>query len=212
MKNLNTVIGGLPTFCGRLLTLVIAFGMLAFTQKVQGQILYKTTEGTQIKVSGTSNLHDWNMVSKSFTCEGNFILKGETLQEVNSLSFSLPVTNLKSKDNLMDTRAYKTLKAEQFNKITFKLLQATVVPQQKIINAVGNLSIAGVTNKIMLQTSYTINADKTITCKGMKLIKMSDYKIKAPSFMLGALKTGNELSIDLLLKFKNSNINVTNTK
>lgn len=189
----------------KFLALIIVLGVLVFTQTVQAQTSYRITEGTQVKVSGTSNLHDWTMLSKSFTCDAQFLLKGGVLQDISTLNFSLPVTNLKSKEDLMDTRAYKTLKAEQFSKITFKLLHGTVVPQLKMINAVGNLTIAGVTNKITLQTTYVINADETITCKGTKLVKMSDFKIKAPSFMLGALKTGNEVSIDLLLKFKQTN-------
>jgi polyisoprenoid-binding protein YceI len=102
----------------------------------------------------------------------------------------------------MDTRTYKALNAEQFKTITFKLTQATVVPQQKIIKAIGNLTIGGVTNEIAIQTAYVLNADETITCKGTKSIKMSDFKIKAPSFMFGALKTGNEVIIDILLKLK----------
>ena len=203
MKNISTNTRSLPRYSAGLFALIMVFGIQVLTQEARGQSSYKIMEGTQIKVSGTSNLHDWTMMAKSFVCEGKFVTKGGVLQDVSSLSFSLPVTNLKSKEDLMDTRAHKTLKASKFDKITFKLIEATVVPKQKVINAIGNLTIGGVTNKVSLQTTYLINADETITCKGSKMVKMSDFNIKAPSFMLGALKTGNDVTIDLLLKFKN---------
>lgn len=100
----------------------------------------------------------------------------------------------------METRAYKALKSESFNKITFKLTSATV--QQGTIKAIGILNIAGVSNEISLQTNYTVSADGTVTCKGSKTIKMTDYKITPPSFMMGALKTKDDVALDLTLKFK----------
>jgi polyisoprenoid-binding protein YceI len=189
-------------YLSRFLTITALVLLASFTVNMQGQSPYSIVPSSQVKVSGTSNLHDWTMLATSFTCEGNFIVKNNQLQDLSALSFALPVKNLKSKDNLMDTRAYKTLKENTYSKITFKLIRATVVPQQKIIKATGNLTIAGVTNQIALQTAYTINADESITCKGSKELKMSDYGIKAPSFMMGALKTGNDLAIDILLKLK----------
>ena len=186
---------------GMFFTFFMALGLLLFAADAQSQALYKIIPGSQIKVSGTSNLHDWNMIASTFSCEGNFKVKDGELLDISSLSFSLPVTNLKSKEDLLNTRAYKALKAAEFSKITFKLKDATVMPQQKL-RATGSLTIGGVTNEVVIMTSYAINSDDTITCKGSKAIKMSDHKIKAPSFMMGALKTGNDVTIDILLKLK----------
>jgi polyisoprenoid-binding protein YceI len=77
-----------------------------------------------------------------------------------------------------------------------------VVPQQKVIKATGNLTIAGVTKPVALQTTYTVNGDEVV-CKGSKTLKMSEYGIKAPTFMMGALKVADEVTIDLSLKLKN---------
>ncbi len=184
------------------ITVLTLFSVAFFSPKAYSQTSYKIVTTSQIKVLGTSNLHDWEMKAESFTCEGNFTVKGGVLKDISSLSFTLPVTNLKSKESLMDKRAYKALKSQEFSKITFKLTDAAVNTSQKTIAISGNLSIAGVTNLINLQSSYVVNADESITCKGSKNIKMSDFKIKAPSFMLGALKTGDALTIEVLLKLK----------
>lgn len=185
-------------------TFLIAVGLLFFAVDAQSQTLYKTIPGSQIKVFGTSNIHDWNMTASTFTCEGIFKVKDGELQDLTSLTFSLPVTNLKSKEDLMDTRAYKALNATEFNKITFKLKEASVIPQQKL-KVTGTLTISGVSKEVVMLTSYVMNSDETITCKGSKVIKMSDHNIKAPSFMMGALKTGNDVTIDVLLKLKKQN-------
>ena len=199
MKNLN--IKGKGYFI-KFLAVIMVLSINAFTFKVQAQTALKLMEGSQIKVLGTSNIHDWTMLAKTFSMDGTLVMKSGQLQDVSALNFVLPVKNLKSNESLMDTRAYKAMNAEKFNKMTFKLTEAIVVPQQKTIKAIGNLTIGGVTNKIEIKTSYLINGDETITLKGSKAIKMSDYNIKAPSFMMGALKTGNDLIIDLLLKLK----------
>ena len=200
MKTFNFNTGKTRGILGRMLALVLAISLNAFT--VNEQTPFKVAGGSQIKVNGTSNIHDWTMNATNFVCEGTYVLAGTQLQDVTALSFTLPVTNLKGKEDLLNTRAHKALKAAQHNKITFKLTNATVVSAQKIIKANGNLTIGGVTKPVTLQTTYTINGDEVI-CKGSKSIKMSEFGIKAPTFMMGALKVADEVTIDLTLKLKN---------
>ena len=185
-----------------LLVVTLLLGITAIAQEAAAQSPYKVITTSQIKVSGTSNLHDWDMSANNFACEGDFTVSNGILKDLSSMTFTLPVTSLKSKEKLMDTRAYKALNAEKFKTITFKLTDATVVPQQKIIKATGNLTISGVTKPVTIQSTYVVNEDGSITCKGSKAIKMSSHGMKAPSFMMGALKTGDDVTIDILLKLK----------
>lgn len=178
--------------------------IISISLKAQPQTSFKMSPGSKITVTGTSNIHAWTMTASSFNSDGILTLEGQQLRDLQSLSFSLPVTNLKSKEDLMDTRAYKALKGDQFSRITFKLTEATVIPSQKLIKATGNLTIAGKTNLVTIPSNYTLAGDE-ITFKGSRSLKMNDYGIKAPSFMLGALKTGNDVTIDILLKLKKSN-------
>lgn len=203
MKTKQNLFSNQKITCRKIILSLFTWGLLFFGQTVLAQSVYKVSPNSSIKVIGTSNLHDWDMKANSFICEGNFDIKGSQLMDVKSLSFTLPITNLKSKESLMDSRAYKALKAEEFNKITFKLTSATVVAAQKLIKATGNLTIGGVTNLVTLNANYTLNADNSLTCKGSKDLKMSDFKIKAPVFMLGALKTGDAITIDYMLNLKN---------
>ncbi|TZF86244.1 YceI family protein (plasmid) [Pedobacter sp. BS3] len=176
-----------------LLVIILSAAQLTFGQGVA----YKA--GGEIKVLGTSNLHDWDMKAQTFTCDAQFTFKAGELSDISQLDFTLPVKNLKSKETSMDGRAYKALKAEQFNKISFKLNTADVSGQT--IKATGNLTIAGVTKNIALNATARVNADGSVTCTGSKKIKMTDFKIEPPTFMMGALKTGDEVTIEFALKF-----------
>lgn len=201
MRTVNNVMFGNKGNLRAILTLFLLLGITAFPKKTQAQT-YQLVTSSHVKVTGTSNIHDWNMTATNFTCEADFKAKNGVLNDLNSLSFTLPVVNLKGKENLLNTRAHKALKADTYSKIAFKLTKATVVSPQKIINAIGNLTIAGVTNQVTLKVAYIVNADESITCRGTEIVNMSNYKIKAPSFMMGALKVGDKVTIDLLLKLK----------
>lgn len=182
---------------------MVVFFIIAITgQQLKAQTNYTVAPGSQITVAGTSNLHDWTMDATKFSCDGKLTVAGGQLKDINSLTFVLPVKNLKSKESLMDTRAYKALNADAHDKMTFKLTDVTVIEAQKIVKVNGNLTISGVTKAISIQANYVVAADESVTFKGSRAIKMSDFKIKAPSFMMGALKTGDDLNINITLKLK----------
>src|SRR5690606_31634469 len=134
-------------------------------------------------------------------CDARFILKQSQVQDVTALTFTLPVKNLKGKEDLLNSRAHKALKADQHSYITFKLLSAE--PAGKVIKAAGSLTIGGVTKEVPMVVNYQVNADESVTITGEKKIKMSEFKIPPPTFMMGALKVADEVTVSLNLKFIN---------
>ena len=182
---------------------------LAAGYSLQAQSVYTLSASKEnvVKVLGSSNVHDWNMVAQNPICEAEFgAITGDNIpKSLSSLSFSVNAKSLKSEHESMDGRTYKTIKADEYPKITFKLTGATITSTQKskfTIKASGNLSIAGVTKPIVMQVNGEVKADNTITCTGEEKIKLTDYNIQPPSFMLGAMKVANDLSIKFNLNFK----------
>jgi polyisoprenoid-binding protein YceI len=176
--------------------------VMGFSLSTIAQTAYKAQPTSKIKVNGSSNIHDWDMTASVFTIDATFKIADNQLADVTALSFTLPVKNLKSSKDLLNDRAYKALKASQHTRMTYVLTSADVVPAQKLIKANGKLTIAGVTKDVPLQVNYVVNADGSITCKGVKKIKMSDFGVEVPSFMMGAMKTSDDLEIELALNFK----------
>ena len=163
------------------------------------------TNAGQMKLSGTSTMHDWAM-NGVFQIQGNFKMEEGTnkLQAVNDLSFHLPVENLKSDKKKLDETAYKALKTETYKDISYQMTWADikeVKPNTYEITTLGNLTIAGVTKPIKMNVNWVQHADKTVTCTGIQKLKMTDFQVKPPSF-LGVMKTGDEISLDFSFLIK----------
>jgi len=204
MKNLNqwrTVIRSIIT------VIIIA----AVSQLSTAQSLYKATNAKDcyIKVLGSSNVHDWTMISATSDSQGDFKFEGDQLRNITSLTLLVDAKSLKSEHSSMDERTYKTIKAEQFPKIVFKLSSVAITPIFKNkfeIKAKGDLTIAGVTQAITMDVTAIVNADNTITCSGIQKLQLKDYKIDPPSFMLGAMRVSNDLTIQFNINYKKQNL------
>jgi len=189
----------MPTFPikkqGLLLLLVQFFGLLSFAQ-----VKYhaKTVE---VLVSGTSTMHDWTMKSSTGECSAAFVFNSSNqLSSLTSMNFTVPAKSLKSEHSGMDKNAYKALKTDKNSSITYALTAATVTANGSI-SCRGKLTIAGATLDTDLLATYKMNADRSITISVVKKIQMKDFNMDPPTFMMGAVKTGNEVSLqfDLLL-------------
>jgi polyisoprenoid-binding protein YceI len=191
-----------------LITAAIAltiFFTMPQTLKAQGN--YKVSQGKDvtIKVLGSSNIHDWTMTATGIESQGQFKFEGGQLQALTSFGLVVEAKSLKSESTSMDGRCYKTIKADQYPKITFKLTSAAVTEVQKnkyTIKASGELTISGATQPVVLTVTAVVNADNTITCTGAQKVKLTDYKIDPPTFLLGAMKVYNDLTIQYNLIYK----------
>jgi polyisoprenoid-binding protein YceI len=103
----------------------------------------------------------------------------------------------------MDTRAYDALKAAKYPNISFKLLSATPTTNsanKSTFKVVGELTITGATKQIEMTANATKNADGSVIITGSQNLKMTQFGIKPPSFMFGALKVTDNLTIDYTVR------------
>lgn len=181
---------------------------LTVPQLAKAQSVYKLVNGADasvIKVLGSSNVHDWVMKSSTMESQGNFKFEGDVLHSLTAFSFSVEAKSLKSEHESMDTRTYKSMKADKYPKVIYKLNSAVITQEQKnkyLVKTTGDLTIAGVTQTIIMDITAVVGADKSITCTGSEKLKLTDYKIDPPSFMLGAMKVKNDLTIQFNLLYK----------
>lgn len=160
-----------------------------------GQVKYGAFANIHSVISGTSTLHAWNMKTSTGECKATFTVNGdERLTGLTSLSLSIPAASLKSESKSMDKNAYKALKVSQNKAITFDLVSATVAPDGSV-KCFGKLSIAGTTVDAELLAVAKLNADKTIGVSGSKKISMKEFNMVPPTFMLGTIKTGNDITL-----------------
>jgi polyisoprenoid-binding protein YceI len=184
----------------------------AIPQFLNAQVNYKLSPSSDvvIKVLGSSNIHDWVETASVIESKGDFKFNANNeLTAVTSFSLSVDAKSLKSGHSSMDNKTYKAINADKFPRIVYKLNSAFVTRVQKnkyLIKSIGELTISGATRTINMDITAVIGADNSITCAGFEKLKLTDYKITPPSFVLGALKVTNDLTIQFNLLYKTNRI------
>lgn len=154
-----------------------------------------------VEVEGTSSLHDWEAVSEELRGEvvvpaGFFDGSNAT---VSSGSVQIPAATLASGKSRMDRLMHEALKVEEHPLITFQLETAQLVSASAAngfpVLACGELTIAGVSRPVQLQLRVEERTSSKLTVTGQTQLRMTDYGIDPPTAMLGALKTGDEITV-----------------
>ncbi|WP_439488543.1 YceI family protein [Algoriphagus sp.] len=153
---------------------------------------YTLSGEQQFTVAGTSTLHDWEMIAKEdATGSAELVLKNGELSKITSLKVEIPAKSLKSGKGSMDKNTYEALKAAKHPSIIFEMTDFVSVTGTRI-KATGKLTIAGKSQIIPLEVSYSVNGN-SVKFKGSHPVLFSDFGIDAPTAVFGTIKTGNEL-------------------
>ena len=150
-------------------------------------------------VAGTSTLHDWESdITKAYALAQLVIDNGKLL-EIKKLKVTVPVKGIIStKGSIMDNKTYDALKEDKNPNVYFTMTSASILdsdtdaPQ---IRAVGTMEIAGTTLPITLLAKGKLDSNGKITFIGSKDILMSDYNVKAPTALMGSIKTGDKVTV-----------------
>jgi len=181
---------------------ILSFTGFIFLLFLQLQTSAQTyiAKNAKITIDGTSTMHDWSSVVTKATIQSDFTISNGVIQKLNSATVTMETKSLKSTKNssLMDDRTYSTLKADKFPNITFVLTKVASIQQvgnEATVTVTGNLTIGGVSKPTDLILKIKTLPNGEIEVKGTKKITMSNHGIKPPSFMLGALKVADEVTI-----------------
>jgi hypothetical protein len=186
---------------------ILSLFWTGITISSKNQSFELSKDSTYFQIIGTSTLHDWKMNLGIFDCSANFVLNGFQLKGIDEVTFNCKATDLKSENSLMDKKAYSALKSMTFPEIKFNMTSAIIISSntnQFSENLKGNLLLAGKSVAVTIPVTGKLNdfnGIKTIDVKGKTELKMSDFDISPPAFMMGALKTGDKVAIIFSLRF-----------
>lgn len=176
-------------FLGLLLAVVIlSVGSLT------AQVLKVNPNSSTITINGTSNLHDWKTTTKQI--KGELVLAGNN--QVKALAIDVPVKSIKSGEKIMDTKTYETFKADKNPNISFRLTNVSEFKNSgndMTLAFTGNLTMAGVTKKITIKTAGKSIKSGSYKFNGSVDLKMSDFKMSAPTAMMGMMKVGDGIKL-----------------
>ncbi len=174
----------------------------------EGQTFVLSDNETLMVIKGTSTLHDWQMDLTSFNSGFHLDQDGSVIEGFNNVTFKCKATDIKSESSLMDKKAYDALKADDYPFITYTGISVTglVTDGKKFTgNLTGKLNIAGKTKDVIIPFKGSFSDNKTITINAETNLAMSSFSITAPTAMLGALKTGDEITVSFSLQFVQKN-------
>ncbi|SHF78503.1 YceI family protein [Flavobacterium defluvii] len=181
----------------KLFAFVIAlFGVTSFAT---AQKTYSLDGKSAFSVAGTSTLHDWEMKSSSGTGTSNLTIVNSKLTEIESLSINLIAESIKSEKKSMDKVAYEALKTDKNKNIKYVLKSAEKI-NETTWELTGTYTIAGVSKVYKTTVKTTVTKDG-LNMQGSNKITFTEFGMKAPTAMLGTIKTGQELTIKFNLNF-----------
>jgi len=165
-----------------------------------------------LRVFGDSTLHKWDstatVVAMSFTlADGAPPVLSDAIKaaQVKGMEVHIPVAGLKSGESGLDKNMLKAMSADKFPEVVYKLgTYALGKPSDGgavVAKTTGELTIAGTTKTVSMDVEFRLGAGEA-EARGSCTLNMSDYGIKPPTLMLGAIKVRDPVTIrfDLLLK------------
>lgn len=181
---------------------ILIFALLVLlSSSLHAQQNFTLNGNSELKVTGTSTIHDWDMVSTSGqTGKATMQLDNGKIAELKTLQMTMPVSTLKSGRSGMDKNAYEALKSKDNPNIQFELTEVLSITDNTI-KAKGNLTVAGTTKNVPMEVNYKVNGN-TVEFTGKQDIKFTQFNISPPTAVFNTIKTGDDLTLSFNTTFK----------
>lgn len=182
----------------RLIGIVAIVLTVAFNASILAQTNYEV-KSHNLVIEGTSNLHDWTADVENL--KGNFKIHVENnkIVGIENLSVKVDAQSLNgSKGSIMNSKINDALNSKKHPEILFVLQKVNSISETSNaykLNTTGVLEISGVSKPVSLSAEGKILTSGEIQFKGSTKLKMSDFSVKPPTAMFGALTTGDEITL-----------------
>lgn len=152
---------------------------------------------SRLWLEGDSTLHPFSSTSTAlavaFALEAPGDVSGALAAKAPArMTVTVPVASLKSAHDGLDKNLRKALKASEHPDITFTLRSYKV--DGASVSAEGELSVGGKARAVLLSSRLETRGG-ILFVEGAQPLKMTDFGIKPPSMMLGAVKTSDDVTV-----------------
>jgi polyisoprenoid-binding protein YceI len=188
---------------------IAATATVAGAQGAEGLSL-ELRPGSELSFQGTSTLHGFTCKTTRFqaTVQVDGAYSETRLSQLHrplkTVEVVIPVKSLSCGNKGLEENMRKTLKADTYPDIryeltTYEIPSTSVTDNGLTLKAVGKVTVAGKQNTIEMLVKAERLADGSAKATGTQPLQMTDFGIKPPVFMLGALKTGNKIVVSFTL-------------
>lgn len=188
----------------RLYTLALATAIAAPAFAGAQTVKLAARGDSKLWIEGNSNVHAWSCNATKFetSVDADAAVRTPATNfagQVKNVELKVPVDALDCGHGAMNKNLRKAVKSDKYPAIEYSLTSYTVKPgaaaDTYTLQTVGTLAVAGQKSTVKADVSATRLADGTIRAQGTVPILMSEYGIKPPTAMLGALKTDNKVTV-----------------
>jgi polyisoprenoid-binding protein YceI len=189
--------------------LAVALLMAALPLRAADTVKYVAQPGSEVKIDGTSNIHDWTVkgqiISGFMEVSSAFEKDLKAVTPAPKVDVSIPVRSLKSGNGKMDEVMQEHMNMKQFKTITYQLTSLTLKGEPKAANgpaeytSTGDLTVSGAKKTIEMPVTIERMDGGKLKVKGSIPIKMTDHQIKppAPALAMGLIKTGDDVKVSI---------------
>ena len=179
--------------------------MIFLTSTAQQQFRVKIQDGSQIKIHGSSNVHEFTLTQTASAFPERLIQvsDGSTSGKltVNNGVITLPVRQFTTPVKIIQFAFYRMMMTDQYPNLLIRLKQLEGLQLQKgkiRSSAQVDVTIAGTTR------TYTIpveskKANENVVITGTKRMSIRDFGITPPSPMMGMVRVSEWVDIQLEL-------------
>lgn len=197
IKQRKSIMNSITSLTGQSIAAVTVSFVLGLTFPIAAQAEERATlklTSHDMKVTGTSTLHDWESEVQKLEVEGSALLSTEGMPEVDKLTLEVPVNTIESGKRKMNNLTYEALEQKEHPLIRYELTELTFQEADKWL-ARGTLTIAGQSGPLEMDVQISENSSNALVVKGEPEIEMTDFGVSPPSLMFGAMKVGAEVQI-----------------
>jgi polyisoprenoid-binding protein YceI len=158
---------------------------------------------SKLWVEGKSTVRDWKC--NAVTIQGAVDARGEEPVQrvvsgekvVESVIVTVPIEKMDCGNGTMNEHMRKALKSEANPNIVFTLggyeLKTTDGVMKALLN--GTLRIGGAERQVSIETELSASPDGILKVKGTHTFAMTQFGLKPPSLMLGAMKVKDQVVV-----------------
>lgn len=183
--------------------------MIAAAARAQSTAELAVGSESRVWIEGSSNIHSWSCsataVDATIAVEVAFKEDPDFPRYLKTVRVKVPVTALKCGHDQMDKSLRRALKADDTTRSPYITASFEAVRNGSdttnalTVNTIGALEIAGRENTVKMNVGTTRLANGTIEAQGEVPILMSDFGVKPPTALFGALRANDRVVVKFAL-------------
>jgi polyisoprenoid-binding protein YceI len=174
----------------------VAVLMLASAAVLGAQHKVTLAPTSSLTIVGTSNVHAWHAVTTTMTSSIQIAAPADASSKVEAVTLTIPVTTLKSGKGGLDKNMYKAMNAGTHPTVSYRMTSFRSAPENGAYAATvgGILTVNGVEKEVVLNAVLSGDS-KELKAVGSTKFRMTEFGIKPVTALMGAIRTGDEVTI-----------------